>query len=64
MKWHVTILSLLTTVSQAGLALGADVTIVSAFPGNKGPGWKETIDVAGAVGPRPQTSEVATVTHR
>ena len=27
------------------------VAIVRSFPGNKGPGWKQTIDVAGAVGP-------------
>jgi hypothetical protein len=53
MKWQVMVLSLLMTmVSQTAPAPGADVTIVSAFPGNKGPGWKETIDVAGAVGPK------------
>jgi hypothetical protein len=51
MKWQATVLSLLTMVNQAFPALGADVAVVSAFPGNKGPGWKETIDVAGAVGP-------------
>src|SRR5262249_53677877 len=34
------------------LAVGDDVRIVRSFPGNKGPGWKDSIDVAGAVGPR------------
>jgi hypothetical protein len=28
------------------------VRIVRSSPGNKGPGWKDSIDVAGAVGPR------------
>ncbi|MCX8156047.1 MAG: hypothetical protein N3J91_06345 [Verrucomicrobiae bacterium] len=28
------------------------VRVVTAFPANRGPGWKQTIDVAGAVGPR------------
>lgn len=37
---------------DSGAAAGAaDITVVRSFPGNKGPGWKETIDVAGAVGP-------------
>jgi len=52
---------LLSTGASAGvvaflartlLAVGEDVRIVRSFPGNKGPGWKESIDVAGAVGPR------------
>jgi hypothetical protein len=34
------------------LAVADDVSIVRSFPGNKGPGWKDSIDVAGAVGPR------------
>jgi hypothetical protein len=34
------------------LAVGDDVRIIRSFPGNKGPGWKDSIDVAGAVGPR------------
>src|SRR5262249_18412694 len=29
-----------------------DVKIIRSFRGNKGPGWKDSIDVAGAVGPR------------
>ncbi len=33
-------------------AFAAAVTIVTAYPANKGPGWKQTIDVAGAVGPK------------
>src|SRR5262249_31295190 len=52
---------LLSTGASAGvvaflartlLAEGDDVRIVRSFPGNKGPGWKDSIDVAGAVGPR------------
>ena len=31
---------------------GDDVAIVQTFPGNMGPGWKPSIDVAGAVGPQ------------
>lgn len=31
--------------------LMGDVTVVTTFPGNKGPGWKDSIDAAGAVGP-------------
>jgi hypothetical protein len=35
-------------------ASGGEATarVVLSFPGNKGPGWKDSIDVAGAVGPR------------
>lgn len=28
------------------------ITVERTFPGNKGPGWKQSIDVAGAVGPK------------
>src|SRR5262245_4722809 len=39
-----------------GTASAADTEaaprVVLSFPGNKGPGWKDSIDVAGAVGPR------------
>lgn len=31
---------------------GDDVAVVHAFSGNQGPGWKASIDVAGAVGPQ------------
>src|SRR5262245_7665935 len=41
-----------TFLSRTVLAVGDDVRIVRSFPGNKGPGWKDSIDVAGAVGPR------------
>jgi hypothetical protein len=34
------------------VAEGDGVSIVRSFPGNTGPGWKDSIDVAGAVGPR------------
>ena len=34
------------------LAVDAGITVVRTFPANKGPGWKDSIDVAGGVGPR------------
>jgi hypothetical protein len=52
MTGQLILLSLLVTVVQAIPALGADVIVVTRYPGNKGPGWKQTIDVAGAVGPK------------
>ena len=52
MKRQVIVLGLLVLVGQAVPALGAEVTVVTTYPANKGPGWKETIDVAGAVGPK------------
>src|SRR6516164_6574868 len=39
-------------LARALLAVGDGVRVVRSFPGNKGPGWKDSIDVAGAVGPR------------
>ncbi len=39
-------------VVQAAPTWAGDVTIVTAYAANKGPGWKQTIDVAGAVGPK------------
>lgn len=44
-------IALLAWVAMSMPVLADDVTIVKSFPGNKGPGWKQTIDVAGAVGP-------------
>jgi hypothetical protein len=52
MKRQMIALSLLVMWAQTAPAFAADVTVVTAYPGNKGPGWKQTIDVAGAVGPR------------
>ncbi len=52
MKRQVTVLSLLVMVAPAVPASETEVTVVTTYPGNKGPGWKETIDVAGAVGPK------------
>src|SRR6516165_9753500 len=40
------------TFSGVAAATGDDVRIVRSFRGNKGPGWKDSIVVAGAVGPR------------
>ena len=45
-------LPLLVMVARPAPALDTGVTVVTAFPANKGPGWKQTIDVAGAVGPQ------------
>ena len=44
------VLCLLVTV-QAAFAGDDDIDVVRSFPANKGPGWKSSIDVAGAVGP-------------
>jgi hypothetical protein len=52
MKRPVIGLILLVVLGHTAPALGADVTVVTAYPANKGPGWKQTIDVAGAVGHR------------
>ncbi len=52
MKRQVIALSLLLMLGQAAPTLAADVTVVTTYPANKGPGWKQTIDVAGAVGPK------------
>ena len=52
MKRQVIVLSLLVMAGQAVPAFEAEVTVVTAYSGNKGPGWKSSIDVAGAVGPR------------
>lgn len=51
MKWQLIIPCLLLIFNQSGSILADDVIVVTTFPGNKGPGWKQTIDVAGAVGP-------------
>ncbi len=50
MNGQLVILCLLVTVARTVSASGPGVTVVTAYPGNKGPGWKQTIDVAGAVG--------------
>jgi len=52
MKRQVLALSLLVILDQVPSAWAADVTVVTTYPANKGPGWKQTIDVAGAVGPK------------
>ena len=43
---------LLALVAQPARVSVADTIVVTAFPGNKGPGWKQSIDAAGAVGPK------------
>lgn len=43
-----------TSVADQGVHVpetSADIEVVRAFQGNKGPGWKQSIDVAGSVGP-------------
>jgi hypothetical protein len=41
-------LGLVVLAAQNLLAFAGDVTVVSTFPANKGPGWKDSIDVSGA----------------
>ncbi len=45
-------LGLLVMLAQTASSLAAGVTVVTAYSANRGPGWKQTIDVAGAVGPK------------
>lgn len=52
MQVHTIGLSLIMTLACPALTFGEGVTVVTAFPGNQGPGWKSSIDAAGAVGPR------------
>ncbi len=52
MKQQLKALSLLAMLAQTAPAVAAGVATVTAYPGNKGPGCKQTIDVAGAVGPK------------
>ena len=52
MKRQVLVLSVLVVAAQSAPVFGAEVTVVKAYPANKGPGWKSSIDVAGAVGPK------------
>jgi hypothetical protein len=52
MKQQVISLGFLVMLGHTTPAFAGDVTVVTAYPANKGPGWKQTIDVAGAVGPK------------
>jgi hypothetical protein len=52
MKWQMIVLSLMLMIEQTAPICRANVIVVKAYPGNKGPGWKTSIDVAGAVGPK------------
>src|SRR5512142_1091601 len=45
-------LGLLVMLAPTAPTVAAAVTVVTAYRANKGPGWKQTIDVAGAVGPK------------
>ncbi|MCA8989288.1 MAG: hypothetical protein KDA78_16690 [Planctomycetaceae bacterium] len=51
MKANIVLICLSCAFFQATEAFSQDVTVLRSFPGNKGTGWKQTIDVAGAVGP-------------
>ena len=50
----VVVLSLITAaLAPLGFAAAADLTIVSSFPADKGPGYRKSApDAAGAVGPK------------
>lgn len=52
MKPQVIALSLPLLLGHASFARAAEVAVVTAYPANQGPGWKQTTDVAGAVGPK------------
>ena len=52
MKTTTALFMVIIVSASAISAFAEDVAIVQTFLGNKGPGWKESIDVAGAVGPR------------
>ncbi len=52
MKQQVIALSFWVMLGHTTPAFAAEVTVVTAYPANKGPGWKQTIDVAGAAGPK------------
>lgn len=45
------VLSLLFVAGQVATSLAADVTVVSSFPADNGPGYKVVPDTQGAVGP-------------
>src|SRR5215471_17415630 len=45
------VVGVLTESIAARLGGAADVEVVAAFEGNKGPGWKAAANVMGAVGP-------------
>lgn len=51
MKRSVVFLGLLTVAGVSAPARTADVEVVSTFEGNKGPGWKASANLMGAVGP-------------
>lgn len=44
-------ISLIGFIESFGLYAAEGASVIHSFPGDKGPGWKDSIDVAGAVGP-------------
>src|SRR6516165_1522614 len=52
MMRNLVILILVGVVGEPIAARAADVEVVAAFEGNKGPGWKAAANVMGAVGPK------------
>ena len=52
MKRTIALLGLLAAAGASVPARAADVEVVCAFEGNRGPGWKAAANVMGAVGPR------------
>lgn len=51
MRAAIVLLFVVTMFSPATSTVADDITVVRSFPANQGPGWKQTIDVAGSVGP-------------
>ena len=39
-------------LAEPAFAFAEHISVITAFPGNQGPGWKSSIDAAGAVGPK------------
>ena len=52
MKRSIVLLGLMAVSGATLPACAADVQVVSTFEGNRGPGWKASANVMGAVGPR------------
>src|SRR5690348_6336707 len=52
MKMRMIVTAGVAVAAIATSAFGADVEVVRAFDGNRGPGWKAGADLAGAVGPK------------
>lgn len=52
MHLHLPTFTLLLLPTLTTSLRAEEINVISAFEGNRGPGWKDSIDVAGAVGPK------------